>query len=418
MFQRYFLEPYKFVPPYKGTRWCHLAKFIMPRYLRRKMAVHKVHVEGVEHLRSSLTQGAGVLIVSNHCRWPDPFPLAKLGLECGKYFYYVMSYHLFKQRRMVGWWLNRIGGYSINREGADREALRTTAELLAAAERPVVIFPEGTWFRQNDRLGPLQEGVSLIVRQAVKGTDRPIHVLPAGLKYWMLRDPRPVLLQRLAKLEARLGWKPQEQLDFLPRIDKFTSAFVALKEVEYVGGTQPGTLADRIRGLGDALVMGLEKQYLSRTHEGWLLERVRRLRQVFVKRLLESADRPDEVAALQGHLDTLLFCENLNNLDPSYLYERPSLERLTEAVERFEETISDTLEEPIAPMGATVLAGPAVDARELLDRGKDSLMPYLSQSIQGLLDRTLEKGPPPEWQCPPPIEPQKQTPAQPRNAST
>ena len=35
----------------------------------------------------------------------------------------------------MGWVLNRIGGYSIWREGSDRESIRVTARILADAER-------------------------------------------------------------------------------------------------------------------------------------------------------------------------------------------------------------------------------------------------------------------------------------------
>ena len=158
MFQRYFLEPYRFVPPYRGKFWCRVAKHVMPRHLRGKMGVPRWHFQGLEHLRDSLSKNAGILLAANHCRWADPVVMGMLGVQLKQYFYYVVSYHLFKQKRLIGWWLNRIGGYSILREGADRDAIRATAGILAEAERPVVMFPEGTWFRQNDRVGPLQEG--------------------------------------------------------------------------------------------------------------------------------------------------------------------------------------------------------------------------------------------------------------------
>ena len=60
-----------------------------------------------------------------------------------QYLYYVASYHLFRQSKVIGWMLNRLGGYSIWREGADRESIKATAAILASAERPVVLFPEG-----------------------------------------------------------------------------------------------------------------------------------------------------------------------------------------------------------------------------------------------------------------------------------
>jgi 1-acyl-sn-glycerol-3-phosphate acyltransferase len=178
--ERYFPEPYRFIPPFRGTFWCGLARRYMPRHLRKAMNVRKWHFEGTEHLREAVARKAGVLIASNHCRWSDPMVLGLMAGQSRHYLYYIASYHLFRQSRVMGWVLNRIGGYSIWREGADRESIRETTRILADAERPVVLFPEGTWFRQNDRVGPLQEGLALITRQAARATTRPSSSTPSA----------------------------------------------------------------------------------------------------------------------------------------------------------------------------------------------------------------------------------------------
>ena len=99
-----------------------------------------------------------------------------------------------------------------------------------------MLFPEGTWFRQNDRLGPLQEGVSLMARQACKQAERPILIHPVAIKYWALEDPRPV-----AAGSGWTGWKRvwvggrSRTWIFLPRLEKLANAFLAVKEIEVLG---------------------------------------------------------------------------------------------------------------------------------------------------------------------------------------
>ncbi len=186
-----------------------VSKYVLHRaHLRRKMGVRHLHFQGLDYLRESLSKKAGILLASNHVRWADPIVVGAMGVQVQQYLYYVVSHHLFKQNRLIGWWLNRIGGYSILREGADREAIRATVNILTEADRPILMFPEGTWFRQNDRVGPLQEGLGLIVRQAAKQSQRPMLVHPVGIKYWLLGDPRPELNRRVEKLERSLGWLP------------------------------------------------------------------------------------------------------------------------------------------------------------------------------------------------------------------
>jgi 1-acyl-sn-glycerol-3-phosphate acyltransferase len=398
---RYFAEPYRFVPPYRGKFWCWVARHLIPRHLRYNLCVPRWQFEGLEHLRQSLGEGAGILLTPNHSRWPDPVVLGVLSIEIRQYFYYLVAHHLFRNGRLMGWAVNRIGGYSILREGADREALRTSARILAEADRPLVLFAEGTWFRQNDRLGPLQEGVALIARQAAKQSPRPLRVHPVGIKYWCLDDPGPVLRQRLTTLETRLGWRPQEELDLVPRIEKLGNALLAVKEFEQFGQAQPGTLDERIHGLVEAQVAGQEKFYLGKVFDGLLLERMRRLRQRLVRSLAETtADAPAQARLLQS-LNVLLFCENLNAHSMAYLYERPSRERLVETVQRIEETVLDEAEVALGQQGAVVAVGPALDARSL---SGEVLMQQIAAGIQGLLDRQLAQGPPREWNCPAPLE--------------
>ena len=130
----------------------------------------------------------------------------------------MVSYHLFKQKRLIGWWLNRIGGYSILREGADREAIRAPPPCWPRGSGRSCCSPKGRGSARTTASAPLQEGLGLIVRQAAKQSDRPIVVHPVGIKYWLLGDPLPELRRRVEALEHGLGWRPKRDLDLPQRI--------------------------------------------------------------------------------------------------------------------------------------------------------------------------------------------------------
>jgi 1-acyl-sn-glycerol-3-phosphate acyltransferase len=404
LFERYPAEPYRFIPPRRSRFWSWMSKHLIP-YQVRNMGVVRWQFAGQEQLRESVRQGAGVLLTPNHCRWTDPSLVGLMGVSVKQYLYYIASAHLFRQSKVKGWLMNRIGGYSIWREGVDRESIRATVGLLRAADRPVVLFPEGTWFRQNDCVGPLQEGLSLIVRQAVKQSNRPIVIHPVGIKYWLLQDPRPELQRRLGAIEGRLGWRPQDHLELVGRIDKVSGALLAIKEIEHFGAAQSGTLDERIARLVGSHVTGLEKRYLNKEHDGWPLDRIRRLRQLLVRKLIDGRDDAELVGELRLALHDLLFCENINAHSQDYLRRCPSLERLTETVQRIEETLTDGIEVPVAPMGAVVAVGPALDVRALASakgagKGPDPLVAQVRAAIQQQVDRLLAEGPPPAWNCP------------------
>lgn len=179
---------------------------------------------------------------------------------------------------------------------------------------------------------------------------------------------------------------------------------MAIKEVEHLGRPQACPLDGRIAGLVENLVGGLEKYHLGRGFDGHPMERIRRLRLHLARRLLEFRDDAGEAARVRQNLDTLLFCENLNAQSLDYLRELPTAERLSETVQRIEETVDDGPEQLVGSLGAVVDVGPAIDPRTFPDAGRngaDPLMRELSAVLQGQLDDLLAEGPPPAWNCPP-----------------
>jgi hypothetical protein len=408
LIQRYFTEPYQFIPPYRGQLWCRLARLVFKPYVARSLQLTKWQFRGIELLRQSLDEGAGILLVPNHCRWADGAVMARLGVEVDLYFYYMVSYHIFKMSRLTGWSLNRLGCYSVWREGTDREAMRATAHVLARDQRPAVLFAEGTWYRQNDRVGPLQEGLSLIFRMASKQTDRPLRMHPVVIKYWNLDDPRPELRDRLGRLEELLGWKRQDDVEMVARIEKLGSALLAIKEVEYLGQPQSGSLDERRMALVTSLVVRQEKYYLGREFDGHIMERIRRVRQRLARLLLEAREDADAASRVLRDFDTLLLCENVNAQSLDYLRELPGPERLSETVQRIEETVYDSSEQPVGDQGVVIEVCPALNARSFAEphRGAaDPLMKELAATLQAGLIRMVAEGPPPAWDCPPSLAP-------------
>jgi hypothetical protein len=381
----------------------------LPGYVARSTRISRYDYRGTELLRQSIDDGAGIVLAANHSRWADGVVFGRLGIQVDQFFYYMVSYHIFKQSRLNGWWINRLGCYSVWREGTDREAMRETAHVLASAERPIVIFPEGTWYRQNDRLGPLQEGLSLMFRMAAKHCDRPLRIHPVAVKYWCLDDPRPALRERLARLESRLGWQPQHNLELVPRIEKLGSALLAIKEIEHLGQPQSGSLDDRLAALTRTLVERIERFHPGKEVDCHIMDRIRRLRQRLARQLIEESGDTEVVENARRDLDILLLCENLNAQSLAYLRELPGPERLCETVLRIDEAITDANEEPISDLGAVIEVCPAIDVRAFADPGRqaaDSLMQELSGALQGQLNRLLAEGPPPAWGCPPTFAPQ------------
>jgi 1-acyl-sn-glycerol-3-phosphate acyltransferase len=411
--QRYFAAPYQFIPPFRSRLWPRLVSPFVSLYRRRVLGIPRLEVRGAEHLRDSLKRGAGVVLAPNHWSLADGPLIGELALRAGAYCYYLVSYHIFRRHRVRAWLLNRLGCYSVLREGTDRESLRASVRVLTDADRPLAIFAEGTWYRQNDCVGPMQQGVALIAQKAARLADHPIVVHPVAIKYWLLENPRPALERRLAALEKHFGFPDGREGELFERIDWITAAWLAALEGAYLGHESTGDAEDRRENLLAELLGRMETEEFGQASSGPVMDRVRRLRGVNVPRL--AAANPADAAAAAARLDALLHCEFLFSHSLTYHREKPSWERVAETVQRLVEVVWDRFERPVVPMGVVMAVGPAIDVRDHLEQRpshgdqREALTARVAADIQGLLDRLSAEGPPRSWNVVRPYSPEPGT---------
>lgn len=357
-------KPYRFVPPQRTKVWWHFFRPILPAYLRRTAAIEHVECHGIDRLRASLAAGHGIMLAPNHCRPCDPMVLGALSYNVGRPFYIIASWHVFMQNRLQRHLLPRLGVFSIYREGADREALKMAMQVTAEAERPLVIFPEGVITRHNDKLNHLMEGTALMARGAAKqraAATPPGQVVvhPVAIRYWFdgdIEDSAPTVLR---EIEHRLTWRPQDHLPLQERIAKIGGALLALKEVEYLGAPQSGSISERLERLIDGLLVPLEIEWVRGRREREIVGRVKLLRTAIVPEMITGELDEHEMQRRWRHLADMYLAQQLSCYPPDYLAADPTPERVLETVERFEEDLTDEAR-PHAPMRATVDVGEAI----------------------------------------------------------
>src|SRR5687767_4115497 len=284
-------KPYVPVPTYHGTLWPRAINRYLPRSLRRRYGTAKVEIVGADKLRASLAAGHGVLITPNHCRDEDPFIVNALARAVGRPFFVVASAHLFMGNKLQAFLLRRAGAFSIYREGMDKQAVQASIEILENARRPLVIFPEGHISRTNDRLTPMLEGTALIARQAAKKRakeGRKVVVHPVAIRYSFPFDVESAVARVLDGIETRLTWRPSRGLPLHERFRKVGAGLLALKELQYLGYTQEGTIAERIDKLTDAILAPLEAEWTNGNGEGHVVARVKRLRAAILPDMIKG----------------------------------------------------------------------------------------------------------------------------------
>jgi len=86
-----------------------------------------------------------------------------------------------EMRGIQGWFLKRLGCFSINQLSPSLSALRYAIDLIKKGEQ-LVVFPEGKINKYGKKL-VLKEGLCRLARLATKKTTSIIIIIPIGIAY-------------------------------------------------------------------------------------------------------------------------------------------------------------------------------------------------------------------------------------------
>ena len=395
-----FEEPYRFVPPHEGLWWPNfIQRFrFIDRYLRKNEGVVSYECRDEHLLAESLSTGHGILLTPNHARPGDPIVMGFLTRRVHTHVFAMASWHLFKQDRFTAWAIHKMGGFSVYREGIDRRAINTSIKILTDAARPLIIFPEGSVTRTNDRLHALLDGISFIARTAAKQRARQdggkVIVHPIAIKYLFQGNLEKTLDPMLSDIEHRLSWQPQNHHSLLRRIDRLGQALLCLKEIQYFGSPQSGQLNDRLDCLIDRLLGPIEEEWQVTSREGAVVPRVKALRMKILPAMVRGDIDDEERDRRWGQLADIYLAQQVSCYLADYLAERSSIDRLLETVERFEEDLTDELR-PIQWLKVILQVGEGIEVSPHRDRSAavDPLMVRIEGDLQTMLDRLSLESP-------------------------
>ena len=129
----------------------------------------ETHVAG----RENVPQTGSFVLLPKHQRWED-IPL--LGLASPALLYYVAKNELF-MNRLSNWFMTSLGGIPLDRRRplASRNSIKAIVGLLKG-EAGVVVFPEGTYYR--NRMGLGHAGLIRLIHSEIE-----VPFIPVGIRY-------------------------------------------------------------------------------------------------------------------------------------------------------------------------------------------------------------------------------------------
>ncbi len=339
-------KPYSFVPPGRSDFLSRCLGWtgVFRRQLVKLHGVVDCECRNLEPLRESIKQGHGIMLTPNHPRSADPLAMSYVAEQTPCLFYIMASWHLFHQGAIRRWVLRTAGAFSVHREGLDRQAVDAAVNILVEAKRPLLIFPEGTTSRTNDRLMALMEGPAFIARTAAKRRQEQGKVIvhPVAIRYLYHGDLERSCRTVLESIEHKLTWRPNSNMPLIRRIIKVGNALLTLKEMQYdISHASGRTLRQRQTDLVNHLLHPLEKQWLGGPRNDGIAVRIKNLRmKIFPAMAQEGLSKQDRAVYWQMIEDTYL-SQQIDCYPENYLTEHPSVDRILETVEKFEEDLTD-----------------------------------------------------------------------------
>jgi len=162
---------------------------------------------------------------------------------------------------------------------------------------------------------------------------------------------------------------------------------LSLKEIEYLGEAQDGTIEERQQRLVDHLLNPLEQDWLGKTIRDSIIPRVKALRMKIVPELTTGELVERERERRWDHLSKIYLAQQVASYPPSYLVSPTTDTRILETVERLEEDLTDKACVH-GPLDVILQVDEAIEVPA--DRGprgeEDPIMKRLRERLQSMLD--------------------------------
>ena len=400
-----------FKPPKLNTTVIQVAKAIMPLINRLCLKGLTLDVDSESIARLKMTDGHPTVLVPNHAARADPAVTFLLSKQLSQQYYYMTARETFDKGKFGGlrsFLLQRFGAYSIVRGTADRNAFRTTRELLSEGNSPLVLFAEGEISRQNDTVMRFERGIVQLCFWALDDMakaeiGKPLYIVPIGIKYHYPKDMWGDIDAALTELEENI--LPPAERTSIERYERLRRIGIAIfktlaAEYQYkVDETVP--LDAHIQKLKEQILSHAEKIMGIRS-ESDVLTRVRTLKNLVdaevyrdVEQMTEYEQKIHEelLQKFQQFYPDLERLINFIAISDGYVAEERSPERFLEVIVRLEREVFGT-SKMRGPRVASVRVGEPKNLREYYDtyKGKkretvEQITLELETAVQTLVTR-------------------------------
>jgi hypothetical protein len=350
--------------------------------------------------------------------------MMEVGRQLGRQLYFMAAWQIFRPHWGIdGFCLQRLGAFSVDREGCDRRAVKQAVEILTTG-KALVVFPEGEVYRLNERLTPLLEGVAFMALTAQRDLDKSsekqagetgrgkapaeagtptqmptggprVWIVPAAIRYNYADDVRPKLEQAIKEIEARMLWNPPHGAQLHDRIVRVGELALTIKEKEKLGRSRENEadLPGRVAFLIEELLKRNETQHLKKSPSADTVPlRVKALRRHLLEIWTDEKSDAEALRLARAGLDDVQLVLQLYSYPGDYVSEKPTIERMAETIEKFEEDLTG-FARPKGKRHALVRFGEPIDLKAAAAGRTRTVAADVTDRLEDSIKRLMAAGP-------------------------
>lgn len=392
-------EPYQFFEPKPSKPLIWLGQQINRFYALpgKEHRVTEVVVEGaLEEVRALRSSGDRLLFVINHPTHSDPQVITEVHRRLGIPVCFMAAYDVFLRSRFNAWCMQRLGHFSIDREGNDRKAMTTAIDTLKQGKVALDIFPEGQVYLANDRVTPFLDGPAFIAIKAQQAIESgKVKVVPLSLKFTHLTDCRDRLIEIVAAAAQDGGYEFDRSRPLVESTLHLGSQVLAshLRRHGYADEIDPfaESIHSALEQIAGTIVEDLEASLkIDSKPDAPLVERVRKVRSA-VHQIRMDGEKSASFPGIEEVADKAILAFRVLAYINPYLTEKPTLDRFSETVERIGEDHFSRMMGRTAPRRAIVRINEPLDVGEFLANAEGKPRNAIA-SLTATMERKVREG--------------------------
>ncbi len=365
--------PYKYFPPKPNRLVAWLGeqgnkRFHLPGPMH---LMESVQVENYQALKDINRQhGARLLLLPNHSTHSDPQIMVEACRQVGLWSFFMAAYDVFERDSKVAWMMQRMGAFSVNRDGSDRQSLKDAIETVIDGRYGLTVFPEGNVYLMNDRVTPFLDGpayIAMKAQQEMKESGR-IFAIPVSIKVTHVTDARHTVEQMLLDMAQKLGVEFDGEA-IVAKVHKVGISMVQ-RNLKMRGFLPPNPdysdLPGLLRQSAELILTRLEEKIgIEPRKPDDLMDRFRGVRRE-IHKVRADPEREIDHAVAAIWADEAIVAFRILSYAGNYLSVKPTLDRVGETVEKLQEDLYGKGVPPYARRTAYVRFGDPIDVSEQL----------------------------------------------------